>query len=138
MEIALSSTHVPANRLSKRLWISRTIQGFLLLFLLFDAVTKIIREPHVMEASAQMGFPPAMIAGIGVALLACTIVYVIPRTAILGALLLTAYLGGAVASQVRIAASPFSLVFPILFAILIWSELLLREERLRALLPLRD
>ncbi len=73
----------------------------------------------------------------GVLLLVCTAVYVIPRTAVLGAILLTGYLGGATAAQVRVNHPLFETVFPVMFGVLIWAGAVLREDRLRALIPLR-
>jgi hypothetical protein len=98
---------------------------------------KLVKPEPVVKATVQMGYPADTISGIGVALLICTALYLIPQTAVLGAALLTAYLGGAVASQVRIGASAFSLAFPVMFCVLIWVSLLLRERRLRALFPIR-
>jgi len=82
------------------------------------------------------GYPESTIVGIGIALLASTFLYVIPRTSILGAILLTGYLGGAVASNVRAAAPLFNILFPVVFAALVWGGLWLRDQRLRQLLPL--
>ncbi|MGH9680875.1 MAG: DoxX family protein, partial [Candidatus Acidiferrales bacterium] len=89
-------------------------------FLLFDGVTKVMKVPAVMAASARIGFPTNLIVGIGMTLLACTAVYVIPRTSILGAILLTGYLGGAVVTNLR-AGSPFfaETLFPAYFGVLV-------------------
>jgi hypothetical protein len=109
----------------------------LALFMTMDGVMKLVKPEPVVKAAVQMGYTVSTLAGIGVVLLICTALYLIPQTAVLGAALLTAYLGGAVASQVRIGASPFSLLFPILFCVLIWVSLLLRESRLRVVFPVR-
>jgi hypothetical protein len=101
--------------------------------MLFDGVTKVLAVPQVVEATAQLGFAPVWTTRIGILLLLLTCLYLIPRTQRLGALLLTGYLGGAIASQVRIGAPPFSLVFPILFAGLIWAGLMLRDRDLTLL-----
>ena len=93
-----TSQAVPISKAT--LWASRIIQGLVVLFLIFDGVTKVIKEPHVMAASQQLGFTANAIVGIGAVLLICTALYVIPRTSILGAILLTGYLGGAVATNV--------------------------------------
>ena len=108
------------------------------LFLIFDAVGKVLQPAAVVEPMAQLGYPASATLGIGLLLLACVAVYVFPRTAVLGAALLTGYLGGAVASQVRIGAGLFPMLFPILMGALVWGGLFLREPRLRALVPLRD
>jgi len=107
-----------------------------ILFLTFDAVIKLVKIPAVAEAFGRLGYPLSLASGIGVLALICTAVYAIPRTAALGAVLLTGYLGGAIATQVRIGAGAFSVVFPIIIAGLVWGGLFLRDSRLRAFLPL--
>lgn len=119
------------------IWTGRVVSTLVVLFLLFDAITKIIQERHVIAASIELGYPPNSMVLIGALLLACTILYVIPRTAILGAILLTGYLGGAVATQVRVNHPLFERVFPVIFGVLAWGAIFVREPRLRALLPLR-
>ena len=121
----------------KRLWSGRAMSGLAILFLIFDGVTKAIKVPAVLKASAQLEYPVGLIPLIGIILLVCTLLYAIPRTSVLGALLLTGYLGGAVAAQLRIGNPVFETVFPILFALLVWGGLYLRENRLRALIPFR-
>lgn len=112
--------------------------GLTVLFMLFDAASKLGLERHVVEATMQIGYPIATIRPLGCILLFCTILYAIPRTAILGAILLTGYLGGAVASKVRIEDPLFSSVlFGAYFGLLAWGGLYLRDPRLRALLPWR-
>jgi hypothetical protein len=95
----------------------------------------------VLEASAQLGYPVSTIVGIGITALVCTVVctvvYAIPQTSVLGAILLTGFLGGAVASNVRIGNPMFNTLFPIVFAALVWAGIFLREDRLRTLIPLR-
>ena len=125
----------PPSASRKQVLVGRYLTGFAVLFMTFDGVTKVVREPHSVQATTiQLGFPPSAVPWIGVLLLACAVVYLIPRTAPIGALLLTAYLGGAVAANVRVNDPAFETIFPILFAILIWAGLLLRDERLRRLL----
>jgi len=107
--------------------------------MLFDGVIKLIKIAPVVESFAQLGFPDSLARGIGILELVCLAVYVIPRTSILGAILLTGYLGGAVASKVRIDDPLFSQVlFPIYVGLLVWAGLFLREDRLHALMPLRS
>lgn len=119
-------------------WTGWGMTGLMIAFLLFDSVSKIGLERHVVEATTRIGYPLDVIRPLGLIALACTILYSIPRTSILGAILLTAYLGGAVASKVRIEDPLFSSVlFGVYFGILIWGGLYLRDERLRALIPLR-
>jgi hypothetical protein len=113
------------------------MSGVMIAFMLFDAVSKLVLEHHVVEATSQIGFPLEAIRPLGIVCLVCTMLYAIPRTSILGAILLTGYLGGAVASKVRIEDPLFSsILFGVYFGILIWGGLYLRNERLRALIPL--
>ncbi len=95
-------------------WIGRTISALAVLFLLFDSVIKIMKLAPVVESFTLLGYPTSTMFGIGILLLACVAVYVMPRTATLGAILLTGYLGGAIASHVRIGSELFSLVFPLI------------------------
>jgi hypothetical protein len=122
----------------KALWTGRVISAMVVLFLTFDGVMKVIKEVHVLAASAELGFPVSTIALIGIILLVCTALYVIPSTSIFGAILLTGYLGGAIASQMRISKPLFDTIFPAIFGILIWAGIFLRDDRLRALIPLRS
>ena len=127
-----------ANTVSKgRLWTGRIISALVVLFLLFDSITKVMKVRAVLEASAQLGYPENTIAAIGAILLVCTVFYIIPQTAVLGAILLTGYLGGAVAANVRVASAMFNTLFPIVFAALAWTGIFLRESRLGALIPFR-
>ncbi|HUI64300.1 MAG TPA: DoxX family protein [Bacteroidota bacterium] len=120
------------------IWTGRLLSGLALLFMLFDSLTKVIKEPHVVQGTAQLGYPEALIPTIGFILLGCLILYAIPRTAILGAILLTGFLGGAVATNVRIENPLFShTLFPVYVGILVWGGLYLRSDRLRSLLSLR-
>jgi hypothetical protein len=122
----------------KRLWAGRVLTGLSGAFFIFDGGMKLFKPPVVVQATVQMGYPESTIVGIGIVLLACTLLYLIPRTSILGAVLLTGYLGGAVASNVRAAQPVFNIVFPIVFACIAWGGLWLREARLEQLLPLKD
>lgn len=108
------------------------------LFMLFDAGGKLFLESHVVEATTKIGYPVATIQPIGILALLCTILYAVPRTAILGAVLLTGFFGGAVASKVRIEDPLFSsILFGVYFGFLAWGGLYLRDERVRTLLPWR-
>jgi hypothetical protein len=119
-------------------WTGWGMTGLIIAFLLFDSVSKLALEHHVVEATAKIGYPLETIRPFGIICLACTILYAIPRTSIIGAILLTGYLGGAIASKVRIEDPLFSSVlFGVYFGILVWGGLYLRDERLRALIPLR-
>jgi hypothetical protein len=114
------------------------MSGLMILFLLFDSVSKIALESHVVEATTRIGYPVAVIRPLGVVGLLCTVLYAIPRTAILGAILLTGYLGGAVASKVRIEDPMFnSVLFGVYFGLLVWGGLFLRDRALRSLIPIK-
>lgn len=119
------------------LWTGRSISGLLVLFLVFDGGTKVIKEPHVIAASAKLGIAEGSILAIGAVLLACTLLYVIPRTAILGAILLTGYLGGAVAANVIAHSPTFNIVFALIFGVLVWTGLYVRDPELRTIIPVR-
>lgn len=122
----------------KRLWTGRVITALAVLFMLFDSITKLIKVDAVVKASAQLGYPEGAIPVIGGILLVCVVIYLTPKTSLLGAILLTGYLGGAVASNLRIGSPLFSnVLFPVYFGVLVWGGLLLRDQRLRALFPLR-
>jgi len=120
----------PATR---AIWTGRVISMLCIAFLLFDAIGKIVRESHSIKGSAELGWLEQSVQGIGITLLVCTILYSIPRTAVLGAVLVTAYLGGAVAIMARVSA-PF--IFPVVFGVLVWAGLFLREPRVRRIFPL--
>jgi DoxX-like family len=117
-----------------QLWTGRIMSGLAALFLLWDGVMKLLKPAFVVKATRDLGYPESDIVGIGVVLLACTLLYLIPRTSALGAVLLTGYLGGAIASQVRAEASWFNVVFAFVFACLVWGGVWLREVRVRDLL----
>jgi hypothetical protein len=120
----------PLSRAASRTGAVLTV--LLALFLLFDAVPKILQLPMVVEATQQMGFAASAVPVIGTVLLVCLALYLVPRTAILGAVLLTGYLGGAVCAQLRIEAPLFStMLFPVYFGILVWVALYLRSPQLR-------
>jgi hypothetical protein len=118
----------------KRVWAGRIISGIVVLFLVFDGVTKLMVIDPVVQGARELGYPVSLMPVIGTILLICTIIYLIPRTSILGAILLTGYLGGAVASQLRIGKPLLGYtLFPVYVAVLIWGGLYLRDSRVRAL-----
>jgi hypothetical protein len=121
----------PAPVSTKKLWAGIVISALPALFLLIDGVMKLVKPPEVVETTVQLGYPESVILGLGIVLIACTVIYVIPRTAVLGAILLTGYLGGAVATHVRIGNPLFThILVPIYFGALIWGGLFLRDERI--------
>ena len=120
------------------IWIGWIMSGIVVVFLLFDGTTKLMMITPVVDATIGIGYPAGVIRPLGIVCLACAILYAIPRTSILGAILLTGFLGGAVASKVRLEDPLFSQVlFGVYVGILAWGGLYLRDGRLRALIPLR-
>ena len=119
------------------LWVGRVISALAILFLIFDCVVKVMQMPQAVEPTVKFGYAASLVPVLGILELACLVLYVIPQTSVLGAILMTGYLGGAVATQVRVGAEPFSLIFPFIIGALIWGGLFLRDSQLRALVPLR-
>ena len=117
------------------LWAGRILSGLPALFLLVDSVGKFVKPAPVVEGTVRLGYPESVIFPLGIVLLACTVVYLVPRTSILGAILLTGYLGGAVATHLRVGDGLFPMFFPVILGVLVWGGLFLRDTRLRALLP---
>src|SRR6266550_6125642 len=118
-----------------RLWAGRIISAVPIVMLLFSAIMKFLQPPSVLDGFTHYGYPERLITTIGILELACTVVYAIPRTSVLGAILVAAYLGGATATNVRVGDGVF--VVPVLLGILAWLGLFLRDDRLRTILPLR-
>jgi hypothetical protein len=126
---------VPVSK--KMLWAGRIVSALPALFLFVDGIMKLIKPALVVDATVQLGYPESVILGLGIVLIASTVLYLIPSTSILGAILLTGYLGGAVATHVRVRDTLFTIVFPIIFGVMIWGGLYLRDKRLQTLIPLR-
>lgn len=118
----------------KVIWTGRIVSGLVAAFLVVDGAMKLFKPAVVVEATLQLGYPESAIVGIGVLLLSCTLLYLLPRTAPLGAVLLTGYLGGAVASQIRVGNGWFNAVFPVMMGSLVWGGLWLRDARAKGLL----
>lgn len=129
----------PTNPSKKLYWTGCIISALVVLFMLFDSVIKVLKLTLAVEGTVQLGYPESVVFGIGLAALICTVLYAVPRTSVLGAILLTGYLGGAVATHVRVGNPVFThLLFPVYVAVLAWAGLFLRDDgRLRALFPLR-
>jgi len=123
-----------ATRSRKAVWAGRILSGLAVLFLAFDASIKVLALPTAVEATTRLGYSASSIVGIGLIELACLVVYSIPRTALVGAVLLTGYLGGAIATHVRAGSPLFThSLFPIYVAALLWAGLWLRDRRVSAL-----
>jgi hypothetical protein len=114
-------------------WTGRILNTLVILFMAFDGIIHVLKPAPVVEAFAQLGYPLRVSVGLGILELACVALFVVPRTAVLGAVLLTAYFGGAVASQIRIGAGLFPVIFPVILGVLLWGGLALRDSRVRAL-----
>ena len=115
------------------------LSGMAVLFLLFDSVIKVMVIAPVVESFSQLGYPVSVARGIGLVELICLAVYVVPRTSIIGAILLTGYLGGAVATHVRVGSPLLThVLFPIYIAVLLWGGLYLRDDRVRGLIAPRN
>ena len=120
-------------------WTGYVLSTLVVLFLLVDSVMKVLKLPIVLDASAKLGFSASFVFTIGVILLLCVILYVVPQTSVLGAILLTGYLGGAVCTHLRLGSPLFGYIFfPTYLGAMVWLGLYLREPRLRALIPFRS
>jgi hypothetical protein len=114
------------------------LSGLPVLFLLLDGVMKLFKPAFVVDATTKLGYQESTIVPIGIVLVICTLIYIFPATSVLGAILLTGYLGGAVATHVRMGEGAFPIIFPVIWGAFVWGGLYLRDPRLRALLPLRS
>ena len=120
----------------KKLWAGRVLSALPGLFMLTSGINvALVQTPEVRASFAKFGYPDGILAGLGVLEFVCAALYLIPRTSVFGAILLTAYLGGATATHVRVSDPLW--VVPVVIGVLIWAGLYLREERLSALVPLR-
>ena len=132
----ITTNHAGSRR---TLWTGRVISGLAVAFLIFDSVGKLLEVQPVIDGTKQLGYPPDIVFSLGVTLLSCVLAYLVPGTSVLGAVLLTGYLGGAVATHVRVGNALFThVLFPTYVAGLLWGGLMLRDARLRAFLPWRD
>ena len=120
-------------------WVGWALSGLALIFLIMDAAMKLLALPVVLKAGEELGFPGAdMARTLGIILAVCVVLYAFPRTALLGAVLLTAYLGGAIATHVRAGSPLFThVLFGVYVAVVVWAGLYLRDAALPALLPIR-
>lgn len=127
---AVSTVSTSTDSHRRAVWTGRILSGLVALFLAFDLAMKLLQLPDAVKATAQLGFPDGTLPALGVIQLVCLILYLVPRTAVLGAVLWTGYLGGAIATHVRAGGPPFNFVFPIAVAALLWGGLYLRDGRL--------
>lgn len=132
----MNAEAIPLAEAERRPWAGYIISALPILFLLMDAIGKFVRPEAVVSGTVELGYPETVILPLGVILLACVALYVIPQTAVLGAILLTGYLGGAVATHVRIGNPMFThVLFPVYIGIFLWLGLYLRSRKLRELIP---
>jgi hypothetical protein len=130
----MNPTIVNATGSRKGLWTGRILSGIAVLFLAFDAGMKVLLLPPAVEGTTQLGYPAGSLFGIGLVQVVCLLLYVAPRTAPIGAVLWTGYLGGAVATHVRVGNPLFThILFPVYVAVLLWAGLWLRDARVKAL-----
>ena len=121
-----------------RMWRGYIVSGLPVLFLLLDAVGKFVKPEAVVQGTVELGYSESVIVPLGIVLIISTVIYIIPRTSVLGAILLTGYLGGAVATHVRIGSPLFThILVPVYLGVMIWLGLYLRDSRLQELVPLR-
>ena len=125
----VSSCAVEPSRRAR--WTGRILTGLVVAFLAFDLTIKLLQLPFAVKATAELGFPDGTLLALGLIQLACLILYLVPRTAVLGAVLWTGYLGGAIATHLRMHGPAFNFVFPVLVAAMLWGSLRLRDGRLR-------
>ncbi|MCO5066955.1 MAG: DoxX family protein [Rhizobiaceae bacterium] len=131
------TTKPSGDRLAICGWI---VSGLVTAFLLIDATMKLLALPIVLEMNGQIGFPGAAMAReLGIILLVCTVLYIVPRTTALGAILLTGYLGGAIATHLRVGSPLVThTLFGVFLGLFIWGGLYLRDARIRELIPFRS
>lgn len=123
----------------QKLWTGRILKYLPVLFLFFDSIPKILKIDPVVKATIELGYPESIIPVLGIILFTCTVLYLIPKTSFLGAVLLTGYLGGAVATQVRIESPLFThILFPVYLGILIWGGLLIGNKLLQKIMFLQS
>ena len=132
MQTAVQSAPVS----KKMLWAGRILTALIGLFMLFDAGIKVLRLTPAVEGTVRLGYPAGTVVAIGLAALVSVVLYLVPRTAVLGAILLTGYLGGATATQVRMEDPWFG--FPVFIGMLAWAGIYFRDRRVRQLIPLRS
>jgi DoxX-like family len=130
-------TNQTASCSKKSRWTGRILSTVTILFMLLDSLQHLIMPTPVADAFARLGYPVSLGFGIGILGLICTALYAVPRTSILGAILLTGFLGGAAAANLRVADPLFETLFPVLFGAMIWTGIILRNDLLRRLVPFR-
>ncbi len=134
--VAPAAPGVQAAGSKAMFWTGRIISALVVLFMVFDGAIKVMKLAPAVEGTVRVGYPAGLVVPIGIAALVSVVLYAIPRTSVLGAILLTGYLGGATATQVRVQDPWF--LFPVAIGVLVWAGIFLRDHRLRALIPLKS
>jgi len=135
----MTQTATPSGFFSRKaLWTGRVLSGLIAAFLAFDAVIHLLKPAPVVGAFARLHFPLSLSVPLGIIELACVILYLIPRTSVLGAILMTGYLGGAIATQLHAGSPMGEVFFPVIMGLVLWGGLYVRDDRLRAVVPLRS
>lgn len=138
MDALMQTAAQPASVSKTALWSGRALSGLVIAFLVFDSALKFMPLDVVAETSQQLGLPVELAPKLGVVLLICTALYAFPPTGVLGAILLTGYMGGAMATHLRVGNPLFThLLFGAYLGVMIWGGLCLRDPRVRALMPWR-
>ena len=132
----MSSTAETVSK--KALWGGRILSALPVPMLLFSATGKFLLPPEVAEGFLRLGYAESLALPLGILEVACTVIYLIPRTSVLGAILLTGYLVGAPATHVRVGDPLSMFIIPVILGVMVWGGLYLRDPRLRALIPLRS
>ena len=122
----------------KAVWTGRVLTGLIAAFLVFDGMIHLMKPAPVVEAFIRLGFPLSLAVPLGIIEIVCVLLYLVPQTSILGAILLTGYLGGAIATQLHSGSPLGEISFPIIMGVIVWAGLYLRDDRLRSLIPLRS
>jgi hypothetical protein len=133
--MSTASAPSPVSKTSLR--IGYGISILVAIFFLLDGVMKLVKPPQVVEATEKLGYQETVIVPLGIILIGCTVIYLIPKSSVLGAILLTGYLGGAVASHLRAGDDWFPILFPFAFGVLVWGGLCLRNPNIRAVVAMR-
>jgi DoxX-like protein len=134
----MESINKTAPTSNKLIWVGRILSALPVLLLLFSSSMKLIKPVQVVDEFTRLGYPDGVIFGLGIVELACAVIYAIPQTAVLGAILVTGYLGGATATHVRVGDPTSNIIMPVILGVLVWGGVFLRDARLRKLLPLRS
>lgn len=129
---------ISTNTISKpMMWTGRVLSALVTLFLVFDFGIKLLQMAPAIESTVQLGYVANLVRTIGIIELICFALYLIPPTSVFGAILMTGYLGGAIATHVRAGSDTFSIIFTLIIAAMLWGALYIRNPHLRAMIPVQ-